>query len=163
MHRPRVLSLLAALLFLSCLVFPTTSFAQTTADIVGRVTDSSGAVLPGATVVVPSVLVICKSAVETTGLTVSSGTYSFTPAAGASLHGAELQTATGERRWSITIFDGSTSFTLPGLSPDPLPAGGLLFEASALKIPGVDVGNFKLDDVRDKIAGIAKDFVTFTH
>ena len=43
--------------------------------------------------------------------------------AGATLHGGEIQDMTGERVWSITIFDGSTSFTLPGLSPDPLPAG----------------------------------------
>lgn len=55
MHRPRVLSLLAALLFLSGLAFPTASFAQTTADIVGRVTDTSGAVLPGATVTLENV------------------------------------------------------------------------------------------------------------
>ena len=39
----------------------------------------------------------------------------------ATVHGAELQTMDGQRLWSITIFDGTTSFTLPGLSPDPLP------------------------------------------
>ena len=55
MHLPRVLSLLAALLFLSGLAFPTASFAQTTADIVGRVTDASGAVMPGATVTLENV------------------------------------------------------------------------------------------------------------
>ena len=94
---------------------------------------------------------------------VSGGTYSYGAVSGATVQGAEIQNIQGQRVWSITIFDGSTSFTLPGLSPDPLPAGMLAFEASALKIPGVDVGNFKLDDARDKIAGIAKDFVTFTH
>ena len=55
MHLPRVRSLLAALLFLSGLAFPTASFAQTTADIVGRVTDASGAVMPGATVTLENV------------------------------------------------------------------------------------------------------------
>ena len=70
---------------------------------------------------------------------------------------------TGKRVWSITIFDGSTSFTLPGLSPDPLPAGMLTFEASALQIPGINLGNVELDDARDKITGISNDFVTFTH
>jgi hypothetical protein len=94
---------------------------------------------------------------------VSGGTYSFSAVAGATVQGAEIQNMQGQRVWSMTIFDGSTSFTLPGLSPDPLPAGMLTFEASALKIPGVDVGNFKLDDAKEKIAGIAKDFVTFTH
>jgi len=94
---------------------------------------------------------------------VSGGTYSYGAVSGATVQGAEIQNIQGQRVWSITVFDGSTSFTLPGLSPDPLPAGMLAFEVSALKIPGVDLGNFKLDDARDKIAGIAKDFVTFTH
>jgi hypothetical protein len=93
---------------------------------------------------------------------VTAGTYSFSASPGATLHGGEIQSLDG-RVWSITIFDGSTSFTLPGLSPDPLPAGTLTFEASALQIPGIDLGNVKLDDARDKITGIANDFVTFTH
>jgi hypothetical protein len=95
-------------------------------------------------------------------ISVSGGTYAFSASTGATLHGGEIQAMDG-RVWSITIFDGSTSFTLPGLSPDPLPAGTLTFEASALQIPGVDLGNFKLDDARDKLSGIATDFVTFTH
>ena len=74
MPRPRVLSLLAALLFLSCLVFPTSSFAQTTADIVGRVTDASGAVMPGATVTLENV---GTRDVRTT-VTTETGDYVFT-------------------------------------------------------------------------------------
>jgi hypothetical protein len=94
---------------------------------------------------------------------VNGGTYSFSAVTGATVAGGEIQNMQGQRVWSITVFDGSTSFSLPGLSPDPLPAGTLTFEASALKIPGVDVNNFKLDDARDKIAAVSKDFVTFTH
>jgi hypothetical protein len=71
---------------------------------------------PVATVAVTSWLPP-PSAIAMTG-----GRFSFTPVAGATLHGAELQTMDGQRRWSITILDGSTSFTLPGLSPDPLPS-----------------------------------------
>jgi hypothetical protein len=95
-------------------------------------------------------------------ISVTAGTYSFSAAPGATLHGGEIQSLDG-RVWSITIFDGTTSFTLPGLSPDPLPVGMLTFEASALQIPGIDLGNVKLDDARDKISGIANDFVIFTH
>jgi hypothetical protein len=93
----------------------------------------------------------------------SGGTYSFSAVSGATLHGGEIQDMTGKRVWSITIFDGSTSFTLPGLSPDPLPAGMLTFGASALQIPGITLGNVALDDARDKITGISNDFATFTH
>ena len=71
---------------------------------------------------------------------------------------------TGERVWSIAIFDGSTSFTLPGLSPDPLPAGDADVQASALQIPGINLGNVALDDARDKITAHRRsDVVTFTH
>ena len=93
---------------------------------------------------------------------VNAGTYSWSAVSGATVHGAEIQNIQGQRVWSITAFDGSTSFTLPGLSPDPLPPGTLAFEVSALKIPGVDVNNFKLDDARDEITAISKDFVSFT-
>ena len=93
----------------------------------------------------------------------SGGTYSFSAVSGATLHGGEIQDMTGKRVWSITVFDGSTSFTLPGLSPDPLPQGMLTFGASALQIPGISLGNVALDDARDKITGMSNDFVTFTH
>ena len=94
---------------------------------------------------------------------VTSGTYAFTAVAGATLHGGEIRNMLGDRVWSITILDGSTSFTLPGLSNDPIPVGTVMFEASALQIPGTDLGNFTIDDVKDKIAAIASDVVMFTH
>jgi hypothetical protein len=95
-------------------------------------------------------------------ISTAGGTYSFSAVPGATVNGGELQDANGNRVWSITMFDGSTSFTLPGLSPDPLPVGSLIFQASGLLIPGVDLTNLKLDDARDKITGIAQDVVTFT-
>jgi hypothetical protein len=94
-------------------------------------------------------------------LTMSAGRFSFSPVAGATLHSAELQTLDGQRRWSITIFDGSTSFTLPGLSPDPLPLGSLRFAVSALRIPGVDFADIAFDDLGDKLTDIATDTITY--
>jgi hypothetical protein len=96
-------------------------------------------------------------------ISVAGGTYAFSAVSGATVHGAEIVDITGKRIWSITVFDATTSFTLPGLAPDPLPVGMLTFQASALLIPGVDVKNFELDVARDRIAGIAHDYVTFTH
>jgi len=98
-----------------------------------------------------------------TAITASNGTYSFGAVAGASLQGGELQTMDGKRAWSITIFDGTTSFTLPGVSPDPLPAGPSLFVASALLIDGFDPMNAKFDDLRTKLTHLASDQVMFTH
>jgi hypothetical protein len=95
-------------------------------------------------------------------ISVSGGTYAFSAVPGATVQGGEILTMAGARVWSISIFDGSTSFTLPGLSPDPLPAGMLMFQASALQIPGINLGNFALDEARDKLTGISNDFVTFT-
>ena len=56
----------------------------------------------------------------------------------------------GKRAWSITIFDGTTSFTLPGVSPDPLPAGPSLFVASALVLDRLRSHERTLDDLRGR-------------
>jgi len=55
----------------------------------------------------------------------------------------------------------TTSFTLPGLSPDPLPLGTLRFAVSALRIPGVDVKNIVFDDLRDVLTDISTDEITY--
>lgn len=98
-----------------------------------------------------------------TTLMASGGTYSFGAVPGASVQGGELQTMAGQRAWSITIFDGTTSFTLPGVSPDPLPAGPALFVASALVITDFDPANAKFDDLRVKLTHLASDQIMFTH
>jgi hypothetical protein len=95
-------------------------------------------------------------------ISTTNGTFSFSAVPGATIQGGEIQDVNGNRLWSVTLFDGSTSFTLPGLSPDPLPTGALQFQASALLIPGIDLASFTLDDARDKITGIAQDVVTYS-
>ena len=69
----------------------------------------------------------------------------------------------GKRAWSITIFDDTTSFTLPGVSPDPLPAGAARFSASALVIPGFKANDAKFDKLQDTLTHIATDSIMFTH
>jgi hypothetical protein len=111
----------------------------------------------GGTVAVPSWLP------PPSNISVRDGAFGFSVVPGATIQGGEIVNMSGQRVWSITVFDYSTGFTLPGLSPDPLPVGMLTFEASAMQIPGISVGNFKIDDVRDKITAISNDVVTFTH
>ena len=97
-----------------------------------------------------------------TALAMSNGRFSFSPSPGATVHGAELQTQTGERRWSITIFDASTSFTLPGLSPDPLPLGTIRLAVSALRIPDADLTDVAFDELADRLTDIATDELTYS-
>jgi hypothetical protein len=111
---------------------------------------------PSATVAVPGWLP------PPSALTMTGGVFSFTPVAEATVHGAELQTMDGQRRWSVTIFDGTTSFTLPGLSPDPLPLGTVRYAVSALRIPGVDVQNIVFDDLADVVTDISSDQITYS-
>jgi len=37
------------------------------------------------------------------------------------------------------------------------------FQVQALQIPGTDIGNFKIDDIKQKITAISSDVFTFTH
>jgi hypothetical protein len=101
-----------------------------------------------------------------TGITAQAGTYSFVPTAGATVYSAEFKDpTTNNRTWSVTIFDGSTSFTLPGLSPDPLTStasGTDTLTVSALVIPGVDPTNVAFNDAQQKLTGLASDQITFT-
>jgi hypothetical protein len=94
---------------------------------------------------------------------VAGGTYSFAAASGASLHAADIESPAGTRVWAVTIFDGSTSFTLPALTPDPIPAGQARLKVSALKIPGVDLSDVVFDDLQDKITDLSTNAISFTH
>ena len=99
-----------------------------------------------------------------TGIAAAGGQYSFVPVTGATLHGAEFKDPNGGgRTWSVTIFDGSTTFTLPGLSPNPLatPSGMDTLTVSALAIPGINLGNVGFDDAAQKLTGLSTDQITF--
>ncbi|HET6146805.1 MAG TPA: carboxypeptidase-like regulatory domain-containing protein [Polyangia bacterium] len=98
-----------------------------------------------------------------TGLSVSAGVFTFSRVANAALHSIDLETTTGGKLWSISIFDDTSSLTLPGLSPDPLPAGMARFKVNALEIPGVDLQNVAFDDAREKIVGLSSDQIPFSH
>ena len=63
----------------------------------------------------------------------------------------------------VILIDGSTSFTLPALTPDPLPTGETLtLRASALVIPELDPNDFRAADLRDRLDRLSSNVTTFT-
>lgn len=95
-------------------------------------------------------------------LSAAAGTYSFAPVSGATVHGVDFETTTGEPLWGVTLFDSTTSFTLPGLSPDPLPAGTVRLRVNAIEVPGADPNNISFDDLRDKLTRFSADEIPIT-
>ncbi len=77
------------------------------------------------------------------GLAEAGGEYSFTPVDGAALHTFSMRD-NGTEAWGGALLDGRTSFTLPGISPDPLPSAYDL-QVSAFDGP-LDVESFQIDD-----------------
>ena len=98
-----------------------------------------------------------------TGLSASGGVFGFNRVANAALHSIDIETTTGTKLWAISVFDDTTSLTLPGLSPDPIPAGMARFKVNALEIPGLNLQNFAFDDAQEKILGLSSDQIPFNH
>ncbi len=75
------------------------------------------------------------------------GAYGFTPAAGATLHSATFARADGSTVWTVSLLDGSSSFHLPALTPDPLGTGTLKFTVTAADVPGFDPAGFTVGEL----------------
>jgi hypothetical protein len=114
---------------LACvLVFQTLAFAQGTADIVGRVTDTSGGVMPGVTVTATAV----ATSISRTTVTGATGDYLFTllPIGGYTVkielegfrtESANVTLATGDRaRLDVKLEVGSLSESLTVTGEAPL-------------------------------------------
>ena len=100
-----------------------------------------------------------------TGLGTSGGTFSFTKVSGASLHYGQFATSggSGTVAWSVALLDGSSSFMLPKVTPDPLPSGSLTFTVTAAEVPGFDAADFKVPDLTSHLHRASGAQVTFTH
>ena len=111
---------------------------------------------------VASAVMVSRWLIPPSELAAAAGSYSFAPVMGANVHGADFEAINGSRLWSVTLFDNVTSFTLPGLSPDPLPAGMVRMKVSAIEIPGVDLNNIAFDDLADKLTRFSSNELVFT-
>ena len=73
----------------------------------------------------------------------------FTPSSGAQVHSFEYKQG-ATQVLSISIFDGTTSVTIPDLVA--MPTGTLDASISAIGAPGLDITNFSLDADRSKLS-----------
>ena len=145
---------------------PTGQFAGTY-DVVALATPSATVATPYSTVLqngvtLPSVTIDPFLAAPT-GLSASNGTYKFTAVSGASLDDARLTKSDGTVLWNVSILDGSTSFALPTLSPDPLPTGKLTLAITAADVGSFDAGHFAVPDITSRLHRASGATTTFTH
>jgi len=94
-------------------------------------------------------------------LAAGAGSYSFVPASGAALSSVELGDAAG-LAWSVRIFDGRTSFSLPSLHPPPLAGSLLTMKVSQMAVPGwIATGHVSLRDARRRLTALSQDQISF--
>lgn len=74
--------------------------------------------------------------------TAGNGPYSFSAPPGAEFGSVTFSSGAGEAAWHILLLDGSGSFSLPALSPDPLPTGSLTMTVTSLVVPSFDPAEF---------------------
>ena len=94
-----------------------------------------------------------------TATNVTAATGAWTNVPGATIHSVEYRSG-ATRALNVTMFDGSTSFTVPaGVT---IPTGSLTANVSALGAPGLDLHDFALDSDFDKIVQFASQPVVIT-
>jgi hypothetical protein len=59
--------------------------------------------------------------------------------------------------WSIAIFDGRQSVTLPAQYADRLPSAGGGYQVSALELPDFDANSFTIDNATATVSRISAD------
>jgi hypothetical protein len=69
----------------------------------------------------------------------------------------------GNRAWNVALYDERTSFSLPALTPDPLPVGKLNMSVEAVTVPGVDIQDFDVTSARDKLTALSENGIEITH
>ena len=90
------------------------------------------------------------------GVSNSGDTYSFSGASSASTHFVALADASDNLAWTVLILDGSTSFTLPAISPDPRAGRSLQVRVTAADLAGFNPSNFTVRSFASQMAGRAR-------
>ena len=95
-----------------------------------------------------------------TGITASGDTMSFDGVTNGVIEGFDIIGSSGDTAWSVSIFDGSTSATVP-TDLAPIPSGTDTLKVTAIAAT-LDVTNFNLEDKFDLVNALSSDKITFT-
>jgi hypothetical protein len=144
-------------------ITPTGSFAGTY-DIVALATPPGASTMPYSTTFARGAAVDATAQMPPwmagPGISAIGGTYSFTGGDPAAIRYATFSRGT-TRLWTVSVLDGTTSFTLPALSPDPLGTGEATIEVTAADIAGFDPTHFAVRDVAAALVRAAGAQATF--
>ena len=120
-------------------------------DVVALATPPGAAAVPYSTVVARGVSLggatIDPWLAAPTQLAAGGGSYGFSPPGGASLAYATFTAADSQVAWNVAVLDGTTSFQLPTVSPDPLGTGTVTMAVTAADVPGFNPGHFAVPDL----------------
>ncbi len=92
--------------------------------------------------------------VPPTGVSATRTTATFTPTPGAKAHSVTWETTAGDELFNVTIFDETSSVTVPASAA--LPSGALRARVTAIGAT-FDVNDFSLDDDIDQLFGLASE------
>ena len=108
----------------------------------------------------PSTIAVGDWLATPTGLSVSGDAISFAAVTGAVVQGADIEGSTGAVAWTVTVFDGSLTATLP-TDLAPIPTGSDTLRGTAIDAD-LDVTDFNLENKFDVVNRISTDSAAFT-
>jgi hypothetical protein len=95
-----------------------------------------------------------------TGLMASGDTMSFSGVTSGVIEGFDIIGANGDTAWSVSIFDGTTTATVP-TDLAPIPTGTNTLKVTAIDAT-IDLSNFSLENKFDLVNRLSSDKITFT-
>ena len=96
-----------------------------------------------------------------TGFETDGATFSFERSDEATVVTFGVQEADGTSWWEVAVFDDTVE--VPLHEHVAFPDGTLTYRVQMIEIPDVDVEDFSLDDVEDRVTAVSADSVTFTN
>jgi hypothetical protein len=95
-----------------------------------------------------------------TGIMANGDTMSFSGVTSGVIEGFDIIDSSGATAWSVSIFDGTTTATLP-TDLAPIPTGTNTLKVTAIDAT-IDLGSFNLADKFDLVNRLSSDKITFT-